>query len=148
MTDTRRLIPAERLTKFKQLFKGLEIDRVLGERVLVHEVEAYDARDKARDTAGIVAPEGYWDPNSGRYVNTQKADSCAGLVMQVGPAISPDLGVSEGSMLLFSEYAGNRYNIGGVKVRVLDISEVICTLRAVDDKMLTEVVAPVTDEAT
>lgn len=139
MTDElRKLIPLPHLARFKQLWEGLEVDQVLGDRVLVQEVEPLTDMDRATTESGIVIPDDV------RKRNTP--EGCTGIVHQVGMDATCDK-LAEGKMVMFGQFAGEKYSIGKVKFRVLDTSEVLCTLKATEGKVLGEIVGPVKDEA-
>jgi len=133
MTDElRKLIPLPHLARFKQLWEGIEVDQVLGDRVLVQEVEPFTDMDKST----IVIPDEV------RKRNTP--DACTGIVHQVGDQYTREMG--PGAMVLFDQFAGSKFTIGKVKFRVLDTSEIVCTLRAVEGKTMGQLVGPVKDE--
>lgn len=139
--ERRRLIPNEYVIKFKQMFRGLEIDAVLGDRVLVDEVEPYTEVDAAMQRSGIVPPQAYYDANGTRRV-TEKPRACTGIVVTVGDGVTSSR-IREGAAVCFGPHAGTEYYIGGAKFRILDVSEILGVLRAVEGSALTDVIAPV-----
>lgn len=150
VSEKRRLIPHEFCVTFKTLFRGLEVHRVLGERVLVDEVEPFtelDATQQRLAEMGLEfkAPEVFYDAHGNKKV-AEKPRACTGIVIQVGDGIGGDdkaSGLVEGAAVCFGAYAGTEYYIGGAKFRILDISEILAVLRATEGHELTEVIAPV-----
>jgi co-chaperonin GroES (HSP10) len=141
----RRLIPKEYTVKFKQLFSGLEVHAVLGERVLVDEIEPYTEADAAAQRSNIVAPQVYYDSN-GQKRNTEKPRACTGIVISLGEGITDAMraaGLVENAAVCFGSYAGTEYYIGGAKFRILDVKEILAVLRATEGNDLDEVIGPV-----
>jgi co-chaperonin GroES (HSP10) len=146
--EKRRFIPHEYVIQFKTLFRGLEVHRVLGDRVLVDEVEPFTEQDAvnerlAKDGTGkaIIAPQQFYDANGIRRL-TEKPKACVGIVISMGKGVA-DTDIAEGAAVCFGAYAGTEYFIGGAKFRILDTKEILAVLRATAGNALTDVIAPV-----
>jgi len=148
ISENRRLIPNEYVICFKTLFRGLEVHRVLGDRVLVDEVIPFTEQDavnerlaKAAPGKAIYAPEQFYDENNQRRV-TEKPKACVGVVITIGDGVT-NAAIEEGSPVCFGMYSGTEYFIGGARFRILDVGEILAVLRAVKDHAITDVIAPV-----
>ncbi len=128
------------ILKFKALGDGLTVEHVIGKRILVIPVEAYTDMDRVEKAGTIIIPDTVREKN--------QPPPSTGIVVQMGSqcvceenrASNGSLLVNEGSMIMFSKYAGSDFNIDGRTYKVLDLQEVMCTL--VDTK---GVVGAITD---
>lgn len=139
--ERRRIIPNEFVIRFKQVFSGLEVHAILGDRVLVDEIEPYTEIDAAAQRSGIVAPQQYYDAN-GQQRKVEKPKACCGIIIKVGEGVTSAY-LQEGAAVCFGAYNGTEYSIGGAKFRILDTAEILGVLRAVEGSALTDVIAPV-----
>ena len=141
--DALRLIPVPELHKLKQIALGIEIDRLFGTRILAECIEPHTKMDSAYKNSGIVIPA------------TVKKDNTpmpsTGIVMGLGAEVDPAGPIQVGSMVMFSKHSGTEFVFtdddakqdSTKRWRILDITEVICTLRSNNDESLMSKVVPV-----
>lgn len=122
--ELRGLVGRAEITKLKMLGTGLEVDRVLGRRVLIKEVEPETIMDRLEKEAVLVFTAQL------KKDNTPRAST--GIVVKVGEAYA-GLGMSpveEGEMILFSKYAGVSFSVDEESgYRIIDENEIICTFK-------------------
>jgi len=115
-------LPMAEVFKLKQLGENLEVDRVVGKRVLVRLVKPRTSYDEIFERTGIVAPN---QETAEKY----RPLSNMGIVIQVGEEVD---GVYPGNMVFFSRYAGVEFtenrNEGSLKILWSD--EILCTMKA------------------
>lgn len=123
--ELRGLVGRAEITKLKMLGTGLEVDRVLGRRVLIKEVEPETIMDKL-EKEGLLVFEA-----SMKKENTPRAST--GIVVKVGDAYEDEgihAPVWEGTMILFSKYAGVSFAVDEESgYRIIDENEIICTFK-------------------
>lgn len=114
--------------KFKALSDGLAVKSVMGKRILVIPIESYTDMDRVEKSGKLFIPESVREKN--------QPPPSSGVVVQIGTGCDCDenkdengeLIVREGSMVLFSKYAGAEFIIDQKSYKVLDLVEVLCTL--------------------
>lgn len=83
-----------------------------------------------------------------------KPKPCTGVIVQLGEAVKanfswdgkdhiPEINwpLREGYMVMYGKYAGSDFMIDQVEYRIMDVSEIMCTLYAKD----TQAYAPIVD---
>ncbi len=146
--EARRLIPVPELHKLKQIALGIEIDLLFGTRILVECIEPHTKMDSAYKNSGIVIPA------------TVKKDNTpmpsTGIVMGLGAEVKPDGPIKVGSMVMFSKHSGTEFVFtdddtkqdSTKRWRILDIDEIVCTLRSNNNEGLMSKIVPVTADDT
>lgn len=141
--EARRLIPVPELHKLKQIAMGVEIDMLFGKRVLAECIEPMTKMDTLQKS-GLL-----YTPAQVKKDNTPMPTT--GIVMGLGAELDPDGPVKVGSMIMFSKHSGsdfiftdeNEKEDSTKKWRILDIEEVICTLRSSSEEPLMSKIVPV-----
>ncbi len=144
--EVRRMIPLPEINKLKQVALGIEIDRLFGRRILVETIEPYTYADELQ-AKGLV-----YIPKDVKKENTPLPST--GIVMAVGDKIEADNPIQPGAMVMFSKHCGVDFVFREDKSkfdetkkwRILDIDEVMCTLRSTNDEPLAAKVMPVIDK--
>lgn len=144
--DSREQIAAiskPQLARLKDLGMGLKIGTVWGTRVLIQPIDPYTEIDRIKKEGLLVFTKLSEESN--------KPKPSTGVIVQLGEATIQDwtarLGpetewpLREGYMVMFGKYAGAEFIIDQVEYRILDISEIMCTVMASNP----EAYAPVTD---
>lgn len=120
--EAKKVLTKPQIQRLKQMTSGLEVGKVLGERVLVKLVEPYTEMDRLEKEGILVIPE------TNRESNTPLPTT--GIVVAVGRGGEPGhlLELAEGDMILFSKYAGTDIYLNEEAFRIMDVREVLCTL--------------------
>jgi len=135
------MLTKPQIQRLKQMTDGLEVGRVLGERVLVKLVTPYTDMTRVQKEGLLFIPE------TAEEANTPLPTT--GIVVAVGRLTCHFCGgpwhddqekgainiahdymgtIGEGDMLLFSKYAGTDVYLNEEAFRIMDVKEVLCTL--------------------
>lgn len=130
-------LPMAEVFKLRQLGENLEVDKVVGKRVLVRLVKPRTAYDEIFERTGIVAPN---QETEDKY----RPLSNMGIVVQVGEEV---VGVEPGEMVFFSRYAGVEFteNRAEGSLKILWADEILCTMKA-KEGALEKAIAVLSDE--
>lgn len=121
--------------RLKALGKGISVEHVLGNRVLVSTVIPYTDMDRLEEKGLLYIPETVKDkntplPSTGKVValgeGVSKED--AALLTQ---GILPDGSLSYVGVL-FSKFAGQDFMIQEESFKIIAVEEILCTLRFED----------------
>lgn len=100
---------------------GLQVGKVLGDRVLVKLADPFTEMDRVEKEGILFIPE------TTREQNTPLPTT--GVVVAVGDGIYGMIKpLCEGDMILFSKYAGTDIYLNEEAFRIMDTREVLCTL--------------------
>lgn len=118
------MLTKPQIQRLKQLTNGLEVGRVLGDRVLVKTVDPYTEMDRVEKEGLLVIPETAKEENS--PLPTTGIVVAVGFNAQTNARGEPIL--TEGDMVMFSKYAGTDVFLNEEAFRILDTKEILCTL--------------------
>ena len=141
--EARRLIPVPELHKLKQIALGIEIDMLFGQRVLAECIDPHTKMDTLQASGLLYVPQDVKKDNTPMPTT--------GIVMGLGTELDPNGPVKVGAMIMFTKHSGtdfiftddNKKEDSTKRWRILDIDEVICTLRSNNDEALMSKVVPV-----
>jgi co-chaperonin GroES (HSP10) len=149
--DLRKQISKPQVMRLQQIFEGLRVGDVLGDRVLVKAIKPLTKGDKLEAAAQAGKPGGIYLPEDAKERNTPLPTT--GFVLKIGDKVDREV-IREGSMVMFGKYSGvdvmtSEFRDDEDKEkyswRIMDTHEILCTLEAIEDSM-ESVVAPVIDE--
>ena len=139
--EAKDIIGKPQSARLKALAEGIRVNRVNGTRLLVKTVAPHTDLDRVEKEGKLFIPD------SIKQANTPIPST--GIVVLLGEAfytnadaqkLNLDRGgnpiVEEGSMVLFSKFAGSDQRIQNEDFRIMDITEVLCTLTPVDDRAI------------
>lgn len=144
--DIAELLGKPIIARLKDLGSGLKVGKVLGRRVLVKTVIPFTQMDQVEREGLLTVPK--WVKRD----NTPMPST--GVVVQLGNELidqymmraavdhakSPDCWpIQEGSLIMFSKFAGTDFMIEEEGFRILDEREVLCTLEMVKPDAITPV---------
>lgn len=117
--------------RLKLIAKGLKVDKVFGNRILVYLVKPHTQLDEFVK-GGLVLPEG------SKEAHTPLPST--GIVVMVGADMQwmGDFNIMEGDMLMFSKYSGTDFRVDEQDFRILDVNEVLCRLISADGSEVVE----------
>lgn len=119
-----RKIPLPEVAKLRHVGGKLEVDSVRGPRLLVRDVIPRTDLDRYEES-GLVLPQGakeQYTPMSG-----------TGFIIRVGDGVPPGM-YEEGQAIFFSKWSGTVFteNTASGNFRIVNLDDVLCTLRAKD----------------
>ena len=121
--DIQKALKKPEIIRLQQIGSGIKVGEVLGDRILVEEIEPETIGTKLEKAGTLYIPDSYKEQN--------KPKPCTGVILKVGRGV-PDYDrkvLQEGVAVLFSKYAGTSYTLDEREgLRVLDVNEVMCTL--------------------
>lgn len=140
--EIRSQLPRPELAKFSQVSSGLEVHRVLGNRVLVDPVTPMTDLDRL-ERGGLLAI-----PQAVKKEHTPRPST--GIVLAVGPEVAQEghSALRVGEMVMFSKWGGMSFQIEDKPYLVLEAAEIVCTLQAVEGKTLADVVQAAVGDST
>lgn len=120
--ELRETIVRPNVVRLKALGIGIKVDKVLGRRLLIKLVIPFTDMDRVEKEGLLALPE------SVKKANTPTPST--GVVVGHGHELTEEERqlVPEGVMVMFSRFAGTDFTVDEESLRILDVSEVVCTL--------------------
>lgn len=120
--DIKAVMGKPQLLKLKEVAKGIKVDQVLGNRVLVRKVVPYTEMDEVEQKGLLFIPE------TVKEANTPLPST--GIVVQLGLGVSSEARqlLPEGTAVMFSRYAGSDVIVDQDEFRIMEVPEIMCTL--------------------
>lgn len=125
--EQRQAVGKPYLQKLKDLGMGLEMDRVLGDRVLIMPITPFTEADRMEKAGLIVVPESVKDANI--------PPPTTGEVVMIGPEVNqegqlPGSEINIGEFVMFSRFAGMDIMLDNVAMKLVHANEIACVLKA------------------